>query len=70
MPRSQARLDLALVPVTIAGRHFAASSRVMKSGAIVIELDVASAGLTPRIVTGESLRAGPAQARARGRCAR
>lgn len=59
-------LDFAFVPVTIEGRDYAVSSRVMPSGTIVIEFDVAPAGLTPRVITGEALRAGLRAARARG----
>ncbi|HEX7390950.1 MAG TPA: hypothetical protein VF286_12635 [Acidiphilium sp.] len=66
-----AGFDLAHLPVTIAGRDYAASSRVMPSGTIVIELDVAPSGLTPRVITGAALRAGLLMARARsGRAAR
>ncbi|MHB1305323.1 MAG: hypothetical protein ACYCZB_18000 [Acidiphilium sp.] len=59
-------LDLAHVPVAIGGLDYAASSRVMPSGTVVIALDVAPAGLTPRVITGEAWRAGLLAARARG----
>lgn len=66
-----AGLDLAHVAVTIAGRDYAASSRVMPSGTIVIELDVAPAGLAPRVITGDAYRAAVRTASARsGRASR
>lgn len=68
---TQAGFDLAYVPVKIAGRDFAASSRVMASGTIVIEVDVAPTGLTPRVITGASFRSATrAACTAGGRIAR
>lgn len=68
---AQAGFDLAYVPVTIDGYGYAASSRVMPSGTIVIELDVAPAALSPRVVTNDAYRAAARAAAIRsGRAAR
>lgn len=53
---THAGFDVAYLPVRLGDDIFAASSRIMPSGTIVIELDVARAGLTPRVVTGAALR--------------
>ncbi|HQU10151.1 MAG TPA: hypothetical protein PLV07_01105 [Acidiphilium sp.] len=47
-----AGFDLAYAPVTIGKEAFAASARVMASGTIVIEVDTASRGLSPRVIVG------------------
>jgi hypothetical protein len=60
---TQAGFDLA---VTIADRDFSASSRVMASGTIVIEVDVAPAGLAPRVITGAAFRSATRAARTAG----
>ena len=68
---AQVGFDLAHVPVTIGDGHYAASSRVMRSGTIVIELDIAPAALSPRVVTNDAYRAGAKAVMARsGRAAR
>lgn len=53
---TQSGFDLAYVPIRLNGRDYAASARVMESGTIVLEVDVAPTGLTPRVVTGAALR--------------
>jgi hypothetical protein len=63
---TQAGFDLACVSVTIADRDFSASSRVMASGTIVIEVDVAPAGLAPRVITGAAFRSATRAARTAG----
>ncbi len=63
---AQAGFDIAHLPVRIGEDTFAASSRIMPSGTIIIELDVAPQGLTPRVVTGVTLRNATKIAFARG----
>lgn len=48
--------DIAYLPVEMKGVKFAASSRVTTRGTVVIELDCAQPGLTPRLITGETYR--------------
>jgi hypothetical protein len=48
--------DIAYLPVEMKGVNFAASSRVTTRGTVVIELDYAQPGLTPRLITGETYR--------------
>ena len=63
--------DIAHVPVTIGEASYAASSRVMSSGTIVIEVDTVPRGLSPRLVTGAEWReAMKTVATHRGRAAR
>ena len=63
---AQAGFDIAHLPVHLGDSKFAASSRIMPSGTIIIELDVAPQGLTPRVVTGAALRNATKIAFARG----
>lgn len=52
-----AGFDLAYAPVTIGKEAFAASARVMPSGTIVIEVDTAPQGLSPRVIVDVARRA-------------
>lgn len=58
--------DIAYVPVDIVGIPFAAASRIGLGGTVIIELDCAQPGLTPRIITGDTYRKAAARAAHRG----
>jgi hypothetical protein len=58
--------DIAYVLVEIKGVSFAASSRITTRGTVVIELDCAQPGLTPRFITGSTYRNAVKRAASRG----
>jgi hypothetical protein len=48
--------DIAYMPIEMKGLCFVAASRITKSGTVVIEVDCAQPGLTPRVITGHTYR--------------
>jgi len=64
---AQGCFDLAYLPVRLDTGDYAASARIMPSGTIIIEVDVAPTALTPRVIRGAALRSATAIAVARAR---
>lgn len=64
---AQGDFDLAYVPVHIDSGGYAASARIMPTGTIITEVDVAATALTPRVIKGAAMRRATAIPVARAR---
>jgi len=68
---AQGGFDLAYVPVHLDSCDYAASARIMPTGTIITEVDIAPTALTPRVIKGAALPSATAIPVARaGRVAR